>query len=227
MNQTKPTVSDLLNSVEVNLGPERTLELIRNLGAHPTPLDSGAPPELGPLSQKSRVVIIGGGIAGLVLTYELAQRGIDVELWEASSRLGGRNFTVRPGDVIQENGHPDQICRLPEGGYLSAGPGRISHHHRAVLYYCRRFGLTLRPYQTLNRAALLQANPLSASDYPVGVIAWAFGCSLVIPTLGGFIAISLGMRTTLLYLIVGLLVVGSFLLGGFLGYLRCRAIASR
>lgn len=43
MNQTKPTVSDLLNSVEFNLGPERTLELIRNLGAHPTPLDSGAP----------------------------------------------------------------------------------------------------------------------------------------------------------------------------------------
>jgi len=155
MNNNKPTLSDLLNSVEANLGPERTLELIRNLGAHPTPLDSGAPPELGELSQKSRVVIIGGGIAGLVLTYELAQRGIDVELWEASSRLGGRNFTVRPGDVIQEDGHPDQICRLPEGGYLNAGPGRISHHHRAVLYYCRRFGLTLRPYQTLNRAALL------------------------------------------------------------------------
>ena len=155
MQKSNITLSELLNSVEAKLGPERTLELIKNLGAHPTPLDSGAPPELGPPSQTSRVVVIGGGVAGLVLTYELAQRGIDVELWEASSRLGGRNFTVRPGEVIQEEGHKDQECKLPEGGYLNAGPGRISHHHRAVLYYCRRFGITLRPYQTLNRAALL------------------------------------------------------------------------
>jgi monoamine oxidase len=155
MNANNITASDLLSAVEVKLGPERTLELIKDIGAHPAPLDSGAPPDLGPPSQTSRVVVIGGGVAGLVLTYELAQRGVDVELWEASSRLGGRNFTVRPGEVIQEEGHKDQECKLPKGGYLNAGPGRISHHHRAVLYYCRRFGITLRPYQTLNRAALL------------------------------------------------------------------------
>ena len=62
------TLAELLNSVEAKLGPERTLELIKNLGAHPTPLDSGTPPELGPLNQTSRVVVIGGGVAGLVLT---------------------------------------------------------------------------------------------------------------------------------------------------------------
>ena len=135
MHKKDITLGELLNSVEAKLGPERTLELIKNLGAHPTPLDSGAPPELGPLNQTSRVVVIGGGVAGLVLTYELAQRGVDVELWEASSRLGGRNFTVRPGEVIQEEGHADQVCQLPAGGYLNAGPGRISHHHRAAVSY--------------------------------------------------------------------------------------------
>ena len=97
MQKSNITLSELLNSVEAKLGPERTLELIKNLGAHPTPLDSGAPPELGPPSQTSRVVVIGGGVAGLVLTYELAQRGIDVELWEASSRLGAHGSSARVG----------------------------------------------------------------------------------------------------------------------------------
>ncbi len=44
---------------------------------------------------------------------------------------------------------------LPAGVAFNAGPGRISHHHRAVLHYCRRFQLPLRPFLTLNRAALV------------------------------------------------------------------------
>jgi len=155
MPPSHDNLATLLGKVESRLGPERALELIRQLGAHPTPLDSGAPPEIGNSGGDQRIIVVGAGVAGLVLAYELAERGANVELWEASDQLGGRNRTVRPGEVIREDGHEDQLCQLPEGGYLNAGPGRISHHHRAVLHYCRHFGLKLKPYLTLNRAALL------------------------------------------------------------------------
>ena len=154
---TEPTSSlaELLSMVEQSLGGERTLELSQHLGAQPPATDSGAPPEVGVASTPKRIVVVGAGVAGLTLAYELAERGADVELWEASARTGGRNLTVRPGDVIKEDGQPDQTCQLPAGSYFNAGPGRISHQHRAVLHYCKKFGLELRPYQTLNRSALL------------------------------------------------------------------------
>ncbi|MFB6310211.1 MAG: NAD(P)/FAD-dependent oxidoreductase [Salinirussus sp.] len=37
-----------------------------------------------------RVAVVGGGLAGLVAARRLAERGIDVELFEATDRLGGR-----------------------------------------------------------------------------------------------------------------------------------------
>lgn len=152
----QPTLAALLAGVSSHLGEAQALELLRHLGGHPTAVDSGAPPEgPGPADPDATVVVVGAGIAGLVLAYELAERGQRVELWEAADRPGGRNFTVRPGDVIEEQGHTPQVCALPEGAYFNAGPGRISHHHRAVLHYCRRFQLKLRPYLTLNRGALL------------------------------------------------------------------------
>ncbi|MAR07829.1 MAG: monoamine oxidase [Cyanobium sp. NAT70] len=155
MTFSQETLTSLLNLVESHFGDAQTLELIRKLGGHPTKKDSGEPPDLHPSHPSSRTIVVGAGVAGLVLAYELNQRGANVELWEASSRVGGRNLTVRPGETIKEEGHPDQICKLPQGAYLNAGPGRISHHHRAVLHYCRCFGLELRPYQTLNRSALV------------------------------------------------------------------------
>ena len=155
MDSSLTTVEQLLSQVEAKLGAASTLELLKNLGAHPTQLDSGAPPDIGAVNPESRIIVVGAGVAGLVLTYELAQRGANVELWEATARVGGRNRSIRHGECLEEIGHPSQICNLPHEGYVNAGPGRISHHHRAVLHYCRKFALSLKPYQTLNRAALL------------------------------------------------------------------------
>ena len=42
-----------------------------------------------------RIVVVGGGLAGLTATRELLHRGHDVALVEAGSRLGGRARTVR------------------------------------------------------------------------------------------------------------------------------------
>jgi oxygen-dependent protoporphyrinogen oxidase len=39
------------------------------------------------------VLVVGGGISGLATAWKLQQRGIQIELWEASSRVGGKIAT--------------------------------------------------------------------------------------------------------------------------------------
>ncbi len=78
-----------------------------------------------------------------------------------------------------------------------------------------------------HRESLLQANPLTASDYIVGIFAWAFGCGLSVPAAGGLLLLSLGFDTLVVVGASAILMVCSVLLGGVLGYLRCRRIASR
>lgn len=54
-----------------------------------------------------RVAVIGGGMAGLHCAHRLAQAGVDVTVYEASDRAGGRMWTARgmfPGDQIAELG---------------------------------------------------------------------------------------------------------------------------
>lgn len=41
-----------------------------------------------------RVIVVGGGIAGLTTAYDLAQAGVDVELREADDRVGGKIRTT-------------------------------------------------------------------------------------------------------------------------------------
>ena len=117
------------------------------------------------------VAVIGAGPAGLCAAYELAKGGFDVTVFEATSRLGGRTLTVRPGDRYQElptetNRDPtEQVCvfeaeKWVDGSvhvpYLNAGAGRIPHHHVVVLEYCRRLGVRLESYILASRANLIQ-----------------------------------------------------------------------
>ena len=43
----------------------------------------------------ARVAVVGAGIAGLHCAYRLQQSGVDVTVYEASTRVGGRMFTAR------------------------------------------------------------------------------------------------------------------------------------
>jgi len=83
-----------------------------------------------------RVVILGAGLTGLTVAYELAKVGFDCRVLEARARPGGRCFTVRRGTVSEEEG-PGQTASFDAGQYFNAGPMRISHHHQTTLAYCR------------------------------------------------------------------------------------------
>jgi monoamine oxidase len=116
-------------------------------------------PELAPLARGKRksVVVLGAGIAGLVAAYELDRKGYEVQVLEASHRAGGRNLTLRGGDLIDEAGQP-QICRFDPEPHLffNAGPARIPGHHAAVLEYCRELGVEIAPFINDNRNAWVQ-----------------------------------------------------------------------
>lgn len=55
-------------------------------------------------SKSPKVVVIGAGIAGLTTAYRLQQQGVDVEIYEARARVGGRILSVQVNDQIGELG---------------------------------------------------------------------------------------------------------------------------
>src|SRR3954453_20101972 len=87
-----------------------------------------APERRGPAQ---RVLISGGGLAGLCSAYELARQGHEVLLFEAQTRPGGRVKTLREG--------------LAFGLTAEAGAGRIPDSHEHTLHYVKEFGLDLEP----------------------------------------------------------------------------------
>ena len=109
-----------------------------------------------------KAVIIGAGVAGLTSAYELLVQeiGCSCEILEANNRIGGRNFTVRPGDTIDELGFDSQTCNFecedqePYESYLNAGPGRIPSAHKKLLGYLKRFNVPLEVYVMDSRSNL-------------------------------------------------------------------------
>lgn len=108
-----------------------------------------------PGGKARRVVILGGGLAGLASAYELGKLGYDCTVLEARSRVGGRVWTVRGGTTETEIGGPAQTCRFDEGYYFNGGAARIPHHHQLTLQYCRELGVPLEIFNGGNEAAYL------------------------------------------------------------------------
>jgi monoamine oxidase len=87
-----------------------------------------------------RVIIVGGGIAGLVAAFELRRQGHEPLILEAQHRVGGRVYTLRG---------------FAPGLYAEAGAMRIPRVHDLTLAYCDLFGLELRPFVMGNANALV------------------------------------------------------------------------
>src|SRR5215217_525178 len=87
-----------------------------------------------------RVMIIGGGMAGLVAAYELARAGHDPLVLEAQNRVGGRVYTLR---------------NFAPGLYAEAGAMRIPRVHDLTLGYIDHFGLALRRFVMGNPRGLV------------------------------------------------------------------------
>ena len=83
-----------------------------------------------------KVVVLGGGIAGLVAAYEMRALGYECTVLEARERPGGRNWTVRPRrqGCVRRMG-ATQTCRWEQGHYQNFGPARLPsiHHNDAGL----------------------------------------------------------------------------------------------
>lgn len=84
----------------------------------------------GAAGRGKKVIVAGGGLAGLSCAYELMERGHDVTLLEAARRTGGHVKTIRDP--------------LPDGLYADVGaeqfPGRPAYAR--VWDYVEQFGLT-------------------------------------------------------------------------------------
>jgi monoamine oxidase len=116
------------------------------------------PIELSGDVKGASVLILGAGLAGMTAAWELRKAGYRVKVLEYNSRPGGRNWTLRGGDIYTELGGFTQDCEFAEGQYFNPGPWRIPYHHRAVLDYCRRLNVALEPFLELNHNALLHAS---------------------------------------------------------------------
>jgi len=54
--------------------------------------------------KKPRIAVIGAGLAGLTTAYRLAQQGLDVHVYEAKDRVGGRILSAYLNDNVVELG---------------------------------------------------------------------------------------------------------------------------
>ncbi len=114
---------------------------------------SFAAPKVG----KEKVLILGAGISGLTVAWELTKAGYDCTVLEASNRAGGRVMTVRSGDVVDEIGNR-QVCEWDDEPhmYFNAGAARIPSTHRNLLGYCKELGVELEMFINESKTAYVQ-----------------------------------------------------------------------
>lgn len=92
-----------------------------------------------PATRPKRIVVAGGGIAGLSCAWELVRRGHDVTVLEASARTGGHVFTVREGldDGLYADGGAEHFTQPGYDRYWEY----VREFNLPYLYYPRRENL--------------------------------------------------------------------------------------
>ena len=78
-----------------------------------------------PHNGTERVAIVGAGLAGLHAAYRLLQAGVRAQVYEASTRVGGRMFTARS---LYAQG---QVAELG-GEFIDSKPCLVSQLSRGI-----------------------------------------------------------------------------------------------
>ena len=105
--------------------------------------EAGQRPALSGRPSRNRVLILGAGVSGLVVGYELGKLGYDYHVLEARDHVGGLAWTVRRGTEHTEIGGQRQVCTFDAVLYVNVGAWRIPYTHTGVLNYCRELGVPL------------------------------------------------------------------------------------
>jgi monoamine oxidase len=130
---------------------------MQSLGLMPMKAEAEQPIEAAPGSGKGvKIVVLGGGVAGLVAAYEAKKLGYEVTLLEARHRPGGRAWSARNGDVVEFVDGTKQTVNWSEGLYQNMGPGRLPSVHTTILNYCRDLKVPLEVEINTSRSTLLQ-----------------------------------------------------------------------
>ena len=170
------TRREFLNLLGATGGTAAALKAGTALGLLPNGAAAASLDLLNPGSNGRQVAILGSGISGLTAAYELGKVGYDCTVLEASHRAGGRIFTVRHGDLIDEIGNR-QYCEFDDEPhmYFNAGAARIPSTHRNLLGYCKKLGVELEVFVGENNNAYLQddalmgGKPIRSNDYKTNV----------------------------------------------------------
>ena len=115
-------------------------------------------------SSGASVLVLGGGVAGLSAAIELSRMGYKVTLLEHNKRPGGRCWSIRGGDVINELGGATQTCEFDKGFYLNPGPWRIPYDHRNLLGYIHELGVPLETQVQTSHNTLLHSSACSMAS---------------------------------------------------------------
>lgn len=116
------------------------------------------PPKAGDLIGKApgnyRVIVLGGGPAGLTSAYELRKAGYNVKVIEARPKPGGRVWTARGGVTETDLNGETQKCEFSPGHFYNVGATRIPQHH-ITIDYCRELGVELLAFGNQNANTLV------------------------------------------------------------------------
>ncbi|OIV35869.1 amino acid oxidase [Mangrovactinospora gilvigrisea] len=151
-----------LRSVGVTGGAGALFATMGALGLAPTARAAAAPRFTAPARSDftltgraaAKVVVLGGGIAGLTTAYELGKAGYDCTVLEARDFAGGRNTTIRGGSRITDLDGHTQTAAFSDGQYMNAGPARLAQW-MVTLDYCRELGVPVEVFTNTNGSAYI------------------------------------------------------------------------
>src|ERR1700761_5240442 len=92
---------DLLKLIGLTAGSAAMYHAMTSLG-YAAQSGYKGPIKLDGSPKGASVLILGAGLAGMTAALELRQAGYKVKVLEFNARAGGRNWTLRGGDIYTE-----------------------------------------------------------------------------------------------------------------------------